>query len=205
MTGICARGSSPQAALHAVVRVAADIRQVVDHARLVNLTALNAMLSSRNADGRAIGFGVVTAELRNVAAHLVDTMDLLTAEVSRVVRGVALRARREQTRRHLERAAQAGNGECAWLSEAWQRIDADVAQTEATLARQHEQLARLAQRAQRSCEMGLVLSNNARIEAAYGGPLAPRLRLVAEQLGDTIRAVSSSLAAVQKDLNEATR
>jgi hypothetical protein len=71
------------------VHVNAEVKHIVDASREINIVALNALLTARQAGARSRGFAVVSRELRELAARLESAMDNLDEVISRLTNDIA--------------------------------------------------------------------------------------------------------------------
>lgn len=189
--------------LHAIVRIGEGIRGVVDTAREVNLAALNAMLSSRRGGDNAVGFRVASAELRGISTRLMEAMQGLTLLVSSMVNEVAQRQRKQRNQDYFRRVQGSRDRVGGLLSEIFGKQKEEVDRLSMLLGQSRRDLHMKASRALRLCDLGLILSRSALIEATYGGESAPALKQVAEQLAQSIHSVAETLGGVQAELEEA--
>lgn len=189
--------AAEQADLHALVRLGVGMREVVRHARQVNVAALNAKLASRRQGTAALGFGVAAAALREVADGLGDQMAGLTAEISTMVHGLAKRGRQVRGLAQLHRAAMLHPEAADRLDDMRSRQVLRLDALDARLRDQRVALARRLTGARRLCESGCAIARCAAIEAAHGGVAAVVLGQVAKELRATIDHVSRELADVQ--------
>lgn len=186
--------------LHDIVEVSESIRVVETAARSVNLAALNAMLSSRRSGERSEGFRVAAGELRKVAVGLMDSMGKLTDAVSRLVNEVAEQQRLARVQGFLHRAAKAEGKAASCLDTAIAAGFAGNKMRHGNIARGWQSLSQQVIGARRQCGLGLALTRNTQIEAAYGGVHALILKQTAGGLAAAIQAISSSLEVLHGQL-----
>lgn len=188
--------------LAAIVALGSGIREVARLARQVNVTAVNAMLVSRRANGRAVGFAVAASELRGFAAALVTAMEALGHTVSRMVRDVALGRRLARHRQQYARVAGADGTALPGLEAVARRQAGVSTQVVQGLVDDRRELARLAGQALRQCGLGLALARSAAIEAAHAGEFTPMLRQVADQLAAAVTHIADILKGLRGHLEE---
>lgn len=179
------------------IRINEEIKHVLDDSRQINLVALNALLTARQAGERSRGFSVVARQLRALSGELEQAMSALDAVIASLVGNIAEALKEERLNSYiagahaatetpppcLERMRVAARGRVARRQEAaercWARLDTDVRRT------------------LRLSEMGGALSRNAKVEAAHGGAMAAMLTQVAGQIEQTVENITRRLRALR--------
>ena len=175
-----------------VVRLNEEIKRVMRISREVDMTALNAMLMARRADGRVAGFIMVATELRRFGHDLNQNMQSFGLLLHDLVGQVATIRKRVRMLRHFERAAEDERTRLV-LAEVLLRQNAVICAAGERLSADKDGLYRRLGHALRLCDMGRVLSRNAAIEAVYAGSSASMLTEVSRHAGDAIDAVVITL------------
>ena len=187
----------------ALVR-ALDINERIKHvdatAVQVNIMALNAILLAKRAGPMALGFGVLSKELREFIRRIEDAMARLRALTQETVRAVSGDARQDRIQRSLHAAARLAqeegvdHGALAPALAAGERFAAVRNARAATLQRS---MRMTLQDAEQLGQFGLVLARTARIEAAYGGEFSASLTHVALEFDATIQEIMRSIDALR--------
>ena len=180
--------------LQEVVRLNERIKEIVEVARSVNMTALNAMLAARRAGVAVSGFSVVSVELRRFATQIEKAMRELTAVVFSLVQDMAwfLRQRRMGNLMLAASHKCADGGLDKPLLVATQR----GASIGARLRQHRQRIAEQARGAIKLCQMGRQMARTAKVEAVHGGALAADLRDVAENLETTIENIMRVMSSI---------
>lgn len=179
------------------IRVNEGIKRVMDASRQISLVALNALLTSRQAGARSVGFAVVARQLRSLAQDLEQTMGTLNEAIARLVAGItgsmqdvrllsyvrAIRGRAEPHPPCLERMYESMSRRVKTRQSA---VDADWLLLDANL-----------RRALRLSAMGRVLARNAKIEAAHGGEMVTALTMIANQIEKSVEEIAVSLRGLR--------
>jgi len=185
--------------LQRIVRVNEHIKTVVATAFSINLMALNAIFLAKQAGQSALGFGVLSNELRSFAVDLGSVMKTLRGLTSASVTIVSSRLRCERTVENLSRLRDVG------VARGEEAIDAAIARNVATLEtlenalRERQRSLNLALDEMRQrVDLGGVLARSAKIEAAYGGSFAEALTQVSNDFDRTVESIRKSLDALAK-------
>jgi hypothetical protein len=191
------RNVHPENELQRIVLVNEQIKAVVATAFSINLMALNAIFLAKRAGQAALGFGVLSNELRAFSVELADVMKALRDMTSDSVNVVSDQVRRARTLDILSRLKAAGvaRGQQA-VDAAFARHAARVEHDEAALRERQRKLRQVLADARQRVELGGVLTRSAKIEAAYGGGFAQPLMQVSSEFDRTIQAIRGSLDAL---------
>ncbi len=186
--------------LRRIVRINEEIKTVVKTAYRINLMAMNAIFLAKRAGQSALGFGVLSNELRRFATELEQQMIALGQATGGSVVTVTAMVKEAHIVRMLERA----HAECE--SKGREIIDEFLRRRRTTtLTDRHDQVAALnrnlsmmIESTARLVEMGGVLARSAKIEAAYGGGFSQSLKQVSSDFEGTIGEIRKSLDSLGK-------
>ena len=190
--------------MRSIVRVNEEIKRVVATAFKINLMAMNAIFLAKRAGQSALGFGVLSNELRRFAMDLQNQMatlrDMTTGSVSTIT------ALLQQTRvnRILERTraeckpAKRGAVDKLLREQHAERLQERQEKIESLNRRLNHAIADTA----RLVELGSVLARSAKIEAAYGGSFSSSLMQVSSDFERTIGEIQQSLESLTKHHSE---
>ena len=190
--------------LRRIVRINEEIKSVVSTAFKINLMAMNAIFLAKRAGQSALGFGVLSNELRRFASDLQLQMAGLREATYGSVATVTALLKQSRISRLLERARTEAQGDGKGLIQSLaNRRD------ETTLARNDEQMAALNRRlthmiadTAQLVELGSVLARSAKIEAAYGGAFSVSLMQVSSDFERTIGEIQRSFENLTKNQSE---
>jgi methyl-accepting chemotaxis protein len=186
--------------LRRIVRTNEEIKSVVATAFKINLMAMNAIFLAKRAGQTALGFGVLSNELRRFAMDLQKQMSQLREMTYGSVTTVTALVKQARVNRVLERARKESAGTGRIIIDEFMRTRHGLA-----FARQREQIAALNRRLSQMIadttqlvELGSVLARSAKIEAAYGGPFSQALMQVSSDFERTIGEIQRSLESLSK-------
>lgn len=186
--------------LRRIVRTNEEIKSVVATAFKINLMAMNAIFLAKRAGQSALGFGVLSNELRRFALDLQKQMAQLREMTYGSVTTVTALVKQARLNRILENTRKASTGIGRKLIEEFMRNRHDV-----SMERRREQIAALNRRLTQMIadtaqivELGSVLARSAKIEAAYGGPFSSALMQVSSDFERTIGDIQHSLENLTK-------
>jgi hypothetical protein len=186
--------------LRRIVRTNEEIKSVVATAFKINLMAMNAIFLAKRAGQTALGFGVLSNELRRFATDLQKQMSQLREMTYGSVATVTALVKQARLNRVLERARKESSGVGRAMIEEFLRTRHSVA-----FARHREQIAALNRRLSQMIadtaqlvELGSVLARSAKIEAAYGGAFSAALMQVSSDFERTIGEIQRSLENLTK-------
>jgi hypothetical protein len=182
-----------------IVAINEDIKQVMRIAGQINLAAINAMLIANKIGRGRSGFGVVSAELRAFSRRLSEAMAVLLAQISDLVREMAVMIRMRKMMRLQLEARRAASHYAHW--DAVLRVkSAEVQHACASIDDFRGKLLQSVGRANKLCAMGLSLSYSAKVEAVYGGDQVSALRQVSQDAEAAIDNILSTLKHLAKQL-----
>lgn len=186
--------------LRRIVRTNEEIKSVVATASKINLMAMNAIFLAKRAGQTALGFGVMSNELRRFAMDLQKQMAMLREMTYGSVATVTALVKQARVNRVLERTRKESGGSGLTLIDEFMRT-----RHGASSVRHREQIAALNRRLNQMIadtaqlvELGSVLARSAKIEAAYGGPFAAALMQVSSDFERTIGTIQRSLENLTK-------
>lgn len=186
--------------LRRIVRINEEIKTVVTRAFKINLMAMNAIFLAKRAGQSALGFGVLSNELRRFAMDLQKQMAQLREMTYGSVATVTALVKQARLNRVLERARRESTGIGRSIIDDFLRNRHGLAHT-----RHREQIGTLNRRLNQMIadttqlvELGSVLARSAKIEAAYGGPFSVALMQVSSDFEHTIGEIQRSLESLSK-------
>ncbi len=186
--------------LRRIVRTNEEIKSVVATAFKINLMAMNAIFLAKRAGQSALGFGVLSNELRRFAMDLQKQMTQLREMTYGSVATVTALVKQARLNRVLERVRKESTGVGRSLIDEFLRTRHGLA-----LARHREQIGALNRRLSQMIadtaqlvELGSVLARSAKIEAAYGGAFSSALMQVSSDFERTIGEIQRSLENLSK-------
>jgi hypothetical protein len=185
--------------LRRIVRTNEEIKSVVATAFKINLMAMNAIFLAKRAGQTALGFGVLSNELRRFAMDLQKQMTSLREMTYGSVATVTALVKQARLNRVLERARKESSGLGRSIIDEFMRSHGQA------YARHREQIAALNRRLSQMIadtaqlvELGSVLARSAKIEAAYGGSFSASLMQVSSDFERTIGEIQRSLESLSK-------
>lgn len=190
--------------LRRIVHINEEIKSVVASAFKINLMAMNAIFLAKRAGQTALGFGVLSNELRRFATDLQKQMGQLRDMTYGSVATVTALVKQARLSNALDRTRQASNGEGRRIVEELLRTRHQHAS-----ARHREQIGALKRRLAQMIadtaqlvELGNLLARSAKIEAAYGGPFSAALMQVSSDFERTIGEIQRSLESLSKQQDD---
>lgn len=190
--------------LRRIVRINEEIKIVVATAFKINLMAMNAIFLAKRAGQSALGFGVLSNELRRFASDLQQQMAGLREATYGSVATVTAMLKQSRISRLLERARIEAQGEGKDLiqSLANRRDESTLAQGDEQMALLNRRLSQLIADTAQLVELGSVLARSAKIEAAYGGAFSVSLMQVSSDFETTIGDIQRSFENLTKNQSE---
>ncbi|KAB2967447.1 chemotaxis protein [Zoogloea sp.] len=191
-----ARGSSE---LARIVRVNEEIKAIVATAFRINLMALNAIFLAKRAGNAALGFGVLSNELRRFAQDLTRNMSSLRDMTSGSVGSVTGVVQYQRNSAILAEAIRLSGEGVPGAREARRRGAARLSAQQGKLRALDIRLRSAVEETQQLVELGGVLARSAKIEAAYGGTFSPALMQVSTDFAEVIAQIKRSLEILGKE------
>lgn len=186
--------------LRRIVRINEEIKRVIAAAFTINLMAMNAIFLAKRAGTAALGFGVLSNELRRFAIDLQQQMSMLSEITYSSVNTVTALLKQARLNRVLNSTLSASSGSGKTLIEQILRT-----RLEAALSERQEQsdvvnrrLSQMIADTVQLVELGSVLARSAKIEAAYGGGLSVSLTQVSTDFEQSISEIQRSLEKLTK-------
>lgn len=190
--------------LRRIVRVNEEIKRVVATAFKINLMAMNAIFLAKRAGQSALGFGVLSNELRRFAMDLQQQMGRLREMTYGSVSTVTVLLKQTRLNRALERTLHISRDEGRNIVERFLRDKhADILlQGQEQIDSLNRKLGQMIADTSQLVELGSVLARSAKIEAAYGGSFSISLMQVSSDFEKTIGEIQRSLEALTKHHSE---
>ncbi|HRH73335.1 chemotaxis protein [Zoogloea sp.] len=182
-----------------IVRVNEEIKAIVSTAFRINLMALNAIFLAKRAGNAALGFGVLSNELRRFAQDLTRHMSSLRDMTSGSVGSVTGVVQHQRTSAILAKAIRLSGEGVPGVREARRRGAARLAEQQSRLRSLDLRLRSAVEETQQLVELGGVLARSAKIEAAYGGSFSPALMQVSTDFAEVIAQIKRSLEILGKE------
>jgi hypothetical protein len=186
--------------LRRIVRINEEIKTVVKTAYRINLMAMNAIFLAKRAGQSALGFGVLSNELRRFATDLERQMIALGQATSGSVVTVTAMVKEARTLNVLQRARQQSGGMGRDIIDEFLRKhhDTTLSDRQDQVAALNRNLSMMIETTASLVEMGGVLARSAKIEAAYGGGFSQSLKQVSSDFEGTIGEIRKSLDSLKK-------
>lgn len=190
--------------LRHIVRTNEEIKQVVATATRIGLMAMNAIFLAKRAGQSALGFGVLSNELRRFALDLQRQMALLHEMTYKSVATVTALVKQARTTNLLERTRRESSGPARRLIDEFLRARDGLGDTgrHDPIAGLNRRLAQMVADTTQLVELGSVLARSAKIEAAYGGPFSAALMQVSSDFERTIGEIQRSLERLTRRQDE---
>jgi hypothetical protein len=190
--------------LRRIVRINEEIKSVVATAFKINLMAMNAIFLAKRAGQSALGFGVLSNELRRFASDLQQQMTGLREATYGSVSTVTMLVKQSRISRLLERTRIEAQGEGKALIQnlAKHRDQDALARSDQQMAALNRRLSHLIADTAQLVELGSVLARSAKIEAAYGGGFSASLMQVSSDFERTIGEIQRSFESLTKNQPE---
>lgn len=182
--------------LQGIVRINEEIKRVIRVAFRINIMALNAIFLAKRAGNAALGFSVLSHELRAFSQELRGRMQNLTGLIHGCVDEVS---RMLQVMRHTRLMREAAR--LAPRQEVLNALAGREAENKihaARLAGLRRQLRQALEDAFQLVELGGVLAKSAKIEAAYGQSYAGALSQVSGEFDGVVEEIRASLETLRK-------
>jgi methyl-accepting chemotaxis protein len=189
--------------LLSIVRINEEIKRVVTVSFKINIMALNAIFLAKRAGTAALGFGVLSNELRVFSQDLRTCMESLTGLIHDCVNEVSVVLQDIRYSRLLREAAEMAPHYNS-LSILRAKEDRNVSH-DRILASLRTRLKRALEDAFQMVELGGVLAKSAKIEAAYGQSFAPSLAQVSGEFDGIVEEIRGSLESLRRSSFFATR
>lgn len=195
---IVARQAHPAADdLLRIVQINEQIKRVVGVSFKINIMALNAIFLAKRAGTAALGFGVLSNELRVFSQDLRACMEALTELIHACVNEVSIVLQDTRLTRLLVDAVGQSPQQAALGRVMQARQQANEAHVEKLIPLRRK-LKRALEDAFQIVELGGVLAKSAKIEAAYGQSFAPALSQVSGEFDGVVEEIRTSLESLRR-------
>lgn len=166
----------------------------------INLMAMNAIFLAKRAGTAALGFGVLSNELRRFAIDLQKQMALLSEMTYDSVSTVTALLKQARLNQTLDNTLVVCSGPGKTLLEdALQtRLNGVLADRQEESDAINRRLSQMITDTIQLVELGSVLARSAKIEAAYGGALSVSLTQVSSDFEQSISEIQRSLEKLTK-------
>lgn len=179
-----------------IVSINEQIKRVVGVSFKINIMALNAIFLAKRAGTAALGFGVLSNELRVFSQDLRQCMSGLNSLIHASVNEVSVilrNGRQDRLIASLERDGRAAAQVAAVLA----RRAGEHKSHARRLSELRRQLKRALEDAFQLVELGGVLAKSAKIEAAYGQSFAASLAQVSSEFDDIVEEIRAALESLR--------
>lgn len=182
-----------------IVWINEDIKSVVKLARSINLLALNAIILSRKAGNVALGFCVISDELRLFSKTLTQTMQTLMQLSYTSVQTVSLYQRHLRMNKLMNLASQQ-------IADTACKVKLQHNAERAILLRNntiktYESLQNHLMEAEEASRFGSVISRSLKIEATYGGDFSRMLMQISLDFTLFIDAIPEIIGRLDKNIH----
>lgn len=186
--------------LRRIVRINEEIKTVIATAFTINLMAMNAIFLAKRAGTAALGFGVLSNELRRFAIDLQKQMAMLSEMTYDSVSTVTALLKQARLNQVLEKTLDVSSGVGKGLVEnvLRNRLDGALAERQEQSGAVSRRLSQMITDTVQLVELGSVLARSAKIEAAYGGNLSIPLTQVSSDFEQSISEIQRSLEKLTK-------
>ena len=185
-----------------MVRLSEGIKKVVIIAFHINLMALNAILLANRAGKTALGFGVISKELRVLAVDLTHLMHDLKADAYESVNLITVLLRQERRKVLLDSARQNLSRHQDALALVIETQQKEQASQRQLISQLRVKLLEKLDDARRICQFGIAISRSAKIEAAYGAGYSLQLSDVSSDFDQNIHAILPALDLLCQNLKD---
>lgn len=192
------RGGDASLELRRIVGINEEIKSIVATAFKINLMALNAIFLAKRAGRAALGFGVLSNELRGFSVELSEQMRGLRELTSGSVKLVTDLVKEARRARIMERTDTQSQGRAHTILRAVTGRAMRQPGENGELATLRFQLTQRLDDTWRLVELGSVLARSAKIEAAYGGGFSAPLMQVSTDFEQIISVIKTSLESLKK-------
>lgn len=180
-----------------IVRINEEIKAVVAVAFKINIMALNAIFLAKRAGTAALGFGVLSNELRSFSSALRETMLSLNGLIHSSVQEVSVLLQDSRYNAVLQAAAALAPSNTCLLA-LIERREERTEKYRGKLSALRRSLASSVGDAYRLVELGGVLAKSAKIEAAYGAGFSASLAQVSGEFDLIVEDIRGSLDNLRK-------
>jgi len=186
--------------LRHIVRINEEIKKVIATAFTINLMAMNAIFLAKRAGTAALGFGVLSGELRRFAIDLQKQMANLGEMTYDSVSTVTAMLKQARLNQMVERTLEicSGRGKDLVEDALDSRLNGILADRQEQSDAANHRLSQMIADTVQLVELGSVLVRSAKIEAACGGKLSAPLTQVSSDFEQSIGEIQGSLEKLTK-------
>ncbi len=178
------------------VRLNEGIKGVVLIAFQINIMALNAILLAHRAGEVALGFGVISKELRSLSVELTALMQELSNDAYLAVNLISDLLRQERRYRLLKKATDLVANPSPALRDVMVRREEEFSLITQRVREVRLRLLDRLEDARKLCQFGTAISRSAKIEAAYGREYGRALAEVSQEFDQKIQNILPSIEAL---------
>lgn len=180
-----------------IVRINEEIKRIVGVSVKINIMALNAIFLAKRAGTAALGFGVLSNELRVFSQDLRNCMESLNGLIHTCVNQVSVSLQGGRVVRLLRQALLMTEHK-QLITSVLEMRERENEQRELELKRLRRQLKSALEDVFRMVELGGVLAKSAKIEAAYGQGFASSLSQVSGEFDGVVEEIHASLELLRR-------
>ena len=200
MTATTTMNAKPPAAgtdLLRIVHINEEIKRVVGVSVKINIMALNAIFLAKRAGTAALGFGVLSNELRVFSQDLRSCMESLNGLIHACVNQVSIGLQGIRKGRLLSEAARLAPQQAS-ITRILRGHEQEIERRAQRLGALRRQLKGALEDVFQMVELGGVLAKSAKIEAAYGQGFAASLAQVSGEFDGVVEEISGSLESLRR-------
>ena len=194
--------SSPAFNLDGAISINEILKQVIDTACRIDLVAVNAVLVAKRAGTQSAGFHVVALELRTFGLEVEKEMAILGKLIYRFVHRIAALLKLARNLRLLEATEQKSDQAHSLIHTRVESKRLVYQQTLIEAEADRHALAHEIRRALTLCRTGAMLSNNGRIEAAYGTSMLEEMRTIVVSIEEIMSQTVTGLKSLNHTFNQ---
>ncbi|EKE17935.1 MAG: hypothetical protein ACD_10C00204G0005 [uncultured bacterium] len=180
-----------------IVHINEEIKRVVGVSVKINIMALNAIFLAKRAGTAALGFGVLSNELRVFSQDLRTCMESLNGLIHACVNQVSVGLNGIRNSRLLTEAARLAPQQTN-VARVLYEHDQENERRSQRLTALRRQLKDALEDVFQMVELGGVLAKSAKIEAAYGQSFAPSLAQVSGEFDGVVEEIRGSLESLRR-------
>lgn len=180
-----------------IVHINEEIKRVVGVSVKINIMALNAIFLAKRAGTAALGFGVLSNELRVFSQDLRNCMESLNGLIHACVNQVSIGLQGIRRGRLLSEAAGLAPQQAS-ITRILRDHEQIIEQRAQQLTALRRQLKGALEDVFQMVELGGVLAKSAKIEAAYGQGFAGSLAQVSGEFDGVVEEIRGSLESLRR-------
>lgn len=183
-----------------VMFISTQLRGIINISRAISLAATNATLLAKRAETRAVGFEVVSRDLRDFSLKIDELVRVLAEETQGIAQEVAVLSESSRFMTYLCQV----NTDKVVIQEAIHRRESLESDTQIRLMERVSKLLILIGKAERLCATGDMLTRLGLIEAVDGGMMRSSLQLVSSEVAESIARILVMIKVMQARLTNKT-